>query len=320
MQDLGLLAAAFGFSLVAGANDGATLIAMNLENKALRPLTSIAVLALVIAIEPFVLGTAVATTVAHGLVSFEGRSGTGDFLIAVLVALGVVFALTRYGLPTSLTLALVGAIVGVGVGTGLPVAWETVGLALAVGIGAPLASGLAGVAAVRTLARLPVHAQVRDQVRLLHGGAFALQAVAYASNDAQKMFAIVAIASGQTRGAVAVQPGTQVVIATLFVLGILLGIRRFAGRLAQGVLPVRAVHSIAAKLGASVSVLASAAAGLPVSMTQSSTAGLVGAGASEAVGRVRWAAAVPVLGAWVVTLPAAAAIAGLVATLVRIVR
>lgn len=75
-MDLPLLLAGAGFSLVAGANDGSTLIAMNLQSKAFRPISSIAVVAPVIAAGPLVVGTRVATTVAPGLVSFEGRAGT----------------------------------------------------------------------------------------------------------------------------------------------------------------------------------------------------------------------------------------------------
>ncbi|MFD0597047.1 inorganic phosphate transporter [Catellatospora coxensis] len=44
--------------------------------------------------------------------------------------------------------------------------------------------------------------------------------------------------------------------------------------------------------------------GVPVSMTQSATAGLVGAGASTGVRRIRWQFATPVLTAWLVTVPA----------------
>jgi inorganic phosphate transporter, PiT family len=310
MQELALLAAAFGFSVVAGANDGAAIVAMNLDSKAMRPLASIAILAAVIAFEPFVLGTAVATTVAHGLVSFEGRNGVKYFLVAVLVALAIVFALARFGLPTSLTLALVGSIVGVGIGRGLSVAWPTVLLALMVGVAAPLASAAAGFAATRALARLPLlQRPVRTQLRFLHGGAFIVQAIAYASNDAQKMYAIVGLAAGGAGSLVVVKPVPQVAIALLFALGVLIGIRRLAGRLGHQVMPLRPAPSIAAKLGASASVLLTAAAGLPVSMTQSATAGLVGAGMSQALGRVRWPATVPILGAWVVTLPASALVA-----------
>lgn len=320
MDHLALLLLALALCFVAGANDGSTLIALNLTNKAIGPFASIVLLAAVIALEPFVLGTAVATTVAHGLVSFAGQGGVQDVLIAVLVTLGVIVVLSRAGLPTSLTLALVGSIVGVGLATGRPVSWPTVRSALVVGVAAPMASAFVGWCVARWLGHVPWRAEVRRQTRVLHGGAFVLQAVAYAANDAQKLFAVAALATAGATGTVRVEPASQIAIAVMFSLGILVGIRRYAGRLADRVMPVRETHAIAAKLGASASVLASAAIGLPVSMTQSATAGLVGAGMSEAITRVRWPRTVPIVGAWLVTLPAATVAAIVVVVAFQTVR
>jgi PiT family inorganic phosphate transporter len=50
---------------------------------------------------------------------------------------------------------------------------------------------------------------------------------------------------------------------------------------------------------------------MPVSMTQSVAAGLVGAGVSQGRRRVRWQYTVPVLTSWVVTLPASFTVAAL---------
>lgn len=114
-----LASAALAFAAISGFNDGSTLIALSLPNVALRPLASIAILVAAVALIPLVGGARVAETLARGLVSFEGQGGKALFLVAVLVALGVTFALSRRSLPTSLTLALLGAIVGTGIGRGL---------------------------------------------------------------------------------------------------------------------------------------------------------------------------------------------------------
>lgn len=320
MEHVALVTVAFLLCLVAGSNDGSTLLALNLSNKAISPLWSVAILAIMVAVGPFLLGTAVATTVAHGLVSFEHGSGIRDVLIAVSVALGITVALGRLGLPTSITLALVGSIVGVGIATGRSVSWPTVGTALVVGIGAPILSGMISWFVARWLRVLRWRADVRRQTRLLHAGAFILQAVAYAANDAQKLYAVVALAAGGVAGAVRVDPLTQVGIALAFGLGMLLGVRRFAGRLAARVVPSRETPSISAKLGSSLAVLGSSALGVPVSMTQSSAAGLVGAGMSEAITRVRWPETVPILGAWMVTLPSATLVAIAIAGILAVIR
>ena len=317
-MDLPLLLAAAGFSVVAGANDGSTLIALNLENRALGPIASSAMLAVAIAVGPLLVGTGVATTVARGLVSFEGRAGSGTFLIAVLVAILVISVLSVRGLPTSLTLALTGGIVGAGIGGGLSVGWSAVAVILAIGLLAPMVSFLVAYLANRRLRGMPMPlVDRRQRIRVLQLGTFLAQCTAYASNDAQKMMAIAAVATDHAAGTVAVEPLTQVLIAGLFVLGLLLGVRRLAGRLGRRVMPITSSHLAAARLAASCAVFGSAALGAPVSMTQSSTAGLVGAGASDRLDRVRWQEVARIGLAWLLTLPAAAATAAIVSAVLR---
>ncbi len=321
IEALLLAAAALAFAAVSGLNDGATLIAVNLPNPAFRPLTAIALLAGAIAVVPLVAGVLVAQTLARGLVSFEGSGGRTLFLVAVVVALGVVFALSRRGLPTSLTLALVGAIVGTGIGRGLPVSWTTVGEVVLIGLAAPLASAAIGLLVARGFVFVPVSRRAWTELRLLGGLAFVLQSVAYAANDGQKMIAVLAIALGLGPGGqVTVAAWSQVLLAGTFTAGTLVGIERFAARLGRGVLPVRALHSVAAELGSASAVFASAALGTPVSTTQASTAALIGAGVSEAIWRVRWEQAARIGAAWVMTLPSSALAGAVAAMLLRMVQ
>ena len=136
---------------------------------------------------------------------------------------------------------------------------------------------------------------------------FVLQSIAYAANDGQKMLAVLAIGFGLgANGRIGVEPGPQLLIGALFALGTVAGIERFASRLGRGILPARAVHVVASELASAAAVLVSAGLGAPVSMTQASTAALVGAGVSETVWRVRWEQAMLIGGAWVLTLPASA--------------
>jgi len=300
-----LVLTAVAFALVAGANDGATLVAINLPNPAIRPSAAIAILAMAVVIVPLVFGARVAETLVGGLVSFEGGAGERHFLGAVVAALAVVFVLSRRGLPTSLTLALLGAIVGTGLGLGLTVSWATVTAVLLIGLAAPAVSSIAGLLMARALGLSQVGRHAWTQLRFLSGISFLFQSIAYAANDGQKMLAVLAIALGLgANGRVVVQPGSQILLGTLFALGTLTGIDRFASRLGRGILPVRALHVVASELASAASVLVSAGLGAPVSMTQAATAALLGAGVSETVWRVRWEQALRIGGAWVFTLPA----------------
>lgn len=308
--------AAVVFAFASGLNDGATLIAINLPNLALRPLVSLGILAAAIVAVPLVFGTLVAQTVAGRLVSFEGQGGERSFLVAVVVALLIVGLLSRRGIPTSLTLALMGAIVGTGLGQGRAVSWVTILGVTAVGIASPLASGAAGLLVVRGLGRVPLRGAASAQLRVLGALAFLLQALAYAANDGQKMIAVWAIAGGLDAGRrIVAEVPSQLMLAASFAVGTLVGIERFAGRLGRGVLPVRALHSMASEFGSASAVLLSALLGAPVSTTQASTAALVGAGVSEAIWRVRWEHATRIALAWLVTLPSSALAGALAAAL-----
>lgn len=278
MIEASLLAlAALAFAVVSGANDDATLIALSLPNVALRPLISIGVLTAAVALVPLLVGARVADTLARGLVSFEARDGRLLFLGAVIVALGVTGALSRWGLPTSLTLALVGAIVGTGIGRGLGVAWGTVGSVIVIGLAAPQVSGLLGLLIARAFAWLPARPQAWGELRVLGAVAFLLQSAAYATNDGKKMIAIFAIALGLgPAGHVVVAPWSQLLLGLAFGLGTLWGIERFASRLGRGVLQVRVLHSVASEFAAAGAVLGSALLGAPVSTTQAATAAVVG--------------------------------------------
>jgi PiT family inorganic phosphate transporter len=304
----GLLAlAALAFAAISGMNDGAALVAVNIPNAAFRPLVAVAVLALAVALVPLVGGALVAQTLAHGLASFEGGGGQALFLVAVLAAIGVVFALSRRGLPTSLTLALIGAIVGAAIGDALPVSWTEVAKVLVVGLLAPVLSGAVGLAVARAFVLVPTSGRAWTGLRRVGAFAFLAQSTAYGANDGQKMIAVFAIAIGLGPGGrVVVDPRSQLLLGGMFALGTLIGIDRYAPRLSRGIMPVRMLHSVAAELGSASAVFTSSLLGTPVSTTQSSTSALVGAGVSETIWRVRWEQAARIALAWVITLPAAA--------------
>jgi PiT family inorganic phosphate transporter len=311
---------ALTFAFVSGVNDGATLLALGLPNAAWRPLKLVLALTAAVALVPLAGGVRVAQTVADGLVSFEGRGGELTFLAAVLASLLVAIALANKGLPTSLTLALVGAIVGAGLARGSPVSWSAVLAVLLIGLAAPMASGVLGFGVARGLCLLP-RRHVGELMRVLGTLAFFAQATAYAMNDAQKMIAVLAVALGLgPHGRVTATLTTQLLLGAAFGLGSLVGIDRFAWRLGQGVFRVRAVHSISSELASASAVFVSAWLASPVSTTQASTAGVVGAGASETRWRIRWDQAGRIATAWVVTLPTAAvagAAAGLLLSVLR---
>lgn len=307
------------FAVVTGANDGGALLATGLKLRGLRTLSAIGTLALFILLAPLVFGSKVAQTFVSRLVTSHGSADRLPLLLGIAAAVVVVVVLTRAGLPTSLTLAVIGGITGAGLGYGLPVSLGAAGTVLAVGMAAPFVGGVLGYLISRLTEVAPSRPSVAATITRLHRVAFVLQCLAYGVNDGQKMLAVLVIATGTGASAFAPGLGSMALLALFFVLGVLLGLPRVAGSLGDGLMAVRPVHAVSAEFAGALSVLGSAAIGVPVSMTQSLAGGLVGAGISQGHGRIRWQAARRIWLAWLMTLPASVLVAALAALSVRVV-
>ncbi|MGH3328567.1 MAG: inorganic phosphate transporter [Streptomycetales bacterium] len=293
-----------------GANDGGAILAIGLKLPRLRVWAALAALAGSLAVVPLVLGTAVAATFTNRLVSFGG--GRTAMVVGVLTALAVVVALSRSGQPTSLTLATVGGLTGAGAGYGLPVSTGWVVYVLALGVAAPVVGGVAAAGVSRLLPRF----LAGGALGRAHQAGFALECLAYAANDGQKMLAVVAIAT-VTASPADVPVGAIVVMAVLFAAGSVYGLPRAGRSLGGQILAVRPVHAVSAEIAAAGTVLGCAALGAPVSMTQSVAGGLIGAGVTHGPGRVRWHAATKIAVAWLLTLPVSILVAAGGAVAVR---
>ncbi|MGI5274377.1 anion permease [Nonomuraea sp. CA-218870] len=288
------------FAIVSGMNDGGALLATGLKLPSVRPVTGILAMIVVIALVPLATHE-VALTLVNRLATFEGPGGRAATAIAVLSALAVVTVLTWKGRPTSLTLALVGGLTGAGLGWGLPVSGPYVALVLGFGLAAPIVGGLVAWGVTALLVRVSDARQLSGWHRL----GFLLQILAYAANDGQKMLAIFMIAVGFSDA----PPRYTILVAVLFGLGAMYGLPKAGRTLSREIIAFRPLHGVAAELSAGTAVLGCSAVGMPVSMTQAVAGGLIGAGLVRGSGRVRWYAAVKIVVAWVLTLPASGLLA-----------
>lgn len=315
-MDVVMIAVAAAFVLVNGANTGGTMLSLNLTVHALRPLTGILVMTLGVIGAPYLVGTAVADTVATDLVVWEGPARELGMMLAVVASVVVVWTLSWAGAPTGLTMALIGAIAGVGHAAGEPIGWPAIVKVLVMMALAPLVGGLVAAFLLRVVD--PV-LRVPDAGRGLRGAhtvAFSLMSLAYGANDAQKMLAVTAVAAGAVGTTVPVVWWQLLLIGLVFALGAAVGMGRMAGTIGSGILPVRTVDAVSAEVATATALFATSAAGAPVGLAQTISGALIGSGAARGIGRVRWRKTGKLLLAWVTTLPAAyalGAVAGAVA-------
>ncbi|HZR13641.1 MAG TPA: inorganic phosphate transporter [Acidimicrobiia bacterium] len=302
-----LLVAGALFAIVSGVNDGGALVALGLKVPGTRPIVTIAILSVAVVASPPVFGTAVATTIARKLVPFHGPDGRTAALLGIVACVAVVGVLARLRLPTSLTLATVGGLIGAGVGFGFHASWSTIGLVVAVGVIAPVVGGCVASLVATTLRVLSVPVSGRT-VRVAHYGAFALESLAYGANDAQRMLAVFAIAAGLTTTRVQPHAWQLGAIFVCFAVGAIVGMYRYARTFGSDLVPARPHHTPVAELAAAGASFGGMALGAPLSITQSASAGLIGAAGPEHWLQVRWRRTARLALACVLTVPSAFAL------------
>ncbi len=104
--------------------------------------------------------------------------------------------------------------------------------------------------------------------------------------------------------------------ATAIALGTYAGGWRIMRTLGQRVIPLEPAQGFAAQSSAAGVLLATAAAGLPISTTHVISGCIVGAGSARRPTSVRWGVAADIAIAGALTVPAAAGIAALAAAIV----
>ncbi|GGS97261.1 hypothetical protein GCM10010156_64360 [Planobispora rosea] len=308
MSPIVLTALAGLFAIISGINDGGALLATGLKIPSIRPVTGVLMMMAAVALVPLVTSQ-VAITFTTRLATMEGPDGQVAMAVAVLSALAVVMFLSGRGRPTSLTLAIVGALTGANLAWGVPVSYGGVAFVLGVALAAPFVGALLAIPVRILLVRL-AHGRT---LRQWHRAGFTLQCLAYAANDGQKMLAVFMISFGLPSASLP----TCVAMAGLFGAGAVYGLPRAGRLLSREILASRPLHGVTAELSAGTAVIGCAAIGAPVSMTQSIAGALIGAGAVESMGRVRWHSAMKIVLAWMLTLPVSALLAAAAALIVR---
>jgi inorganic phosphate transporter, PiT family len=221
------------------------------------------------------------------------------------------------GIPSSSSHALVGGFAGAAIIHAGPDSLVAAGL-LKVVIFIFLAP-LLGFAMGFVIMVLTYHGFRRSTPRRVSGLFRKLQLVSAAAyslghggNDAQKTMGIilaVLIASGSVPASGEVPFWVVISCHTAMGLGTMAGGWRIVKTMGQKIADLQPVHGFAAETAGAVCLYGATFLGIPVSTTHTITGSILGVGATHGVKAVRWGVAGRVVWAWVLTIPAAAAIA-----------
>src|SRR5712692_5208050 len=101
-------------------------------------------------------------------------------------------------------------------------------------------------------------------------------------------------------------------------LGTYFGGWRIVHTMGQRITKLRPVGGFCAESAGAITLFGTALAGIPVSTTHTITGAIVGVGAVHRLSAVRWGIAGRIVWAWILTIPASAAVAGIVFWIIRL--
>ncbi|MBA3746252.1 MAG: inorganic phosphate transporter [Solirubrobacterales bacterium] len=313
-----VVATALAFDFTNGFHDAANSVATSISTRALAPRTAVTLAAILNFAGAFI-SLEVAATIATGIV--DAGVVTTTVIFAGLI--GAIFwnLLTWYfGLPSSSSHALIGGVVGAAFVAAGSSAVKGDGLiatvmvpALVAPVVAFLAAGSAILITYRMIGRLRP-GPVNRGYRLGQIASLGLLSLSHGTNDAQKTMGIITLAL-IAHGDLAADAGppTWVIVsaASAIALGTYSGGWRIIRTMGSRIIKMDPAQGFSAQTGGAVVLLTAAHLGFPLSTTHSITGAVLGAGAAKRVSAVRWGLAGNIFLAWVLTLPAAAAVGAL---------
>ena len=120
------------------------------------------------------------------------------------------------------------------------------------------------------------------------------------------------IASGYWSNTEKMPPGWVIWACYLAIgAGTMFGGWRIVKTMGQKITKLKPVGGFCAEAGGAITLFLATALGVPVSTTHTITGCIIGAGAARRASAVRWQVAQNVMTAWVITIPASAAVAAL---------
>jgi inorganic phosphate transporter, PiT family len=315
------------FDFMNGFHDAANSIATIVSTRVLQPLAAVVWAAFFNFIAFLIFGPKVAETISE-IVKIE--PGTSSFVLLVFYA--VVGALLWniftwwLGLPTSSSHALIGGLAGAAIAfSGLQaLRIEKILIIIAFIFISPLIGFVLGFALIVLLywcfrnLRPGILNQGFRKGQLISA---ALYSIGHGANDAQKTMGIilaVLIAGGIFPASVQLSLDNWdtlwIILScqTAISLGTLFGGWRIVKTMGMKITKLKPIGGFSAELASAVSLFFATLLGIPVSTTHTITGAIIGVGTSTvSFSRVKWGIATKIIWAWILTIPGAGLVAGI---------
>lgn len=313
---VGLILVALAFDFLNGLHDAANSIATIVSTRVLRPQYAVAWAAFFNFIAFLFFGLHVAKTIGTGIVA---ASIVDPQVIFGALTGAIAWNLITWGLgiPSSSSHALVGGIVGAGTAKAgfAAIVWSGLGKTLFAIILSPTIGMLLALLLVLIVSWVFSRTTpfvVDSTFRWLQFVSASLYSLGHGGNDAQKTMGIIAVllfSQGMLGSEFHVPFWVVITCQAAMGLGTLFGGWRIVHTMGSKITRLTPMQGFCAETGGAITLFAATGLGVPVSTTHTITGAIIGVGASRRTSAVRWGVAGNIIIAWVITIPASAAIA-----------
>ncbi|HOB59531.1 MAG TPA: inorganic phosphate transporter [Methanoregulaceae archaeon] len=309
------------FDFTNGFHDSANSISTVISTKVLSPQRAVVFAAFFNFIAAFFFGVAVASTISKII-----NLGYVTPVIVPYIILAALFGaigwnlITWYsGLPTSSSHALIGALAGAGISAGglAAIKMGTIDTVILFMVLSPIIGFIVAFLFMSCVLWISKGAQrmvAERHFRRLQLFSAAAYSFSHGTNDAQKTIGIITpLLFSIGYFGTAVDPNNLpvpiwVILAaySAIALGTLTGGWRIVKTMGYNITRLRPVDGFAAETAGAATIIGASIAGIPVSTTHVISSSIMGVGATQGSGYVRWSVARRIVWAWVLTIPVSA--------------
>jgi PiT family inorganic phosphate transporter len=315
---------ALAFDFINGFHDSANSIATVVSTRVLKPRQAVIWAAFFNLVAAFMFDVHIAKTIGKGLIDL---AQVDEFVIlgGLLGAIAWNLITWYYGIPSSSSHALVGGYAGAavakaGFGSIIYSGWTNTIIFIAIAPLMGMAMAFVLMASMMWIFHKRSSSKINGVFRKLQLVSAAAYSLGHGTNDAQKTMGIITTLLVTSGYLSTFEVPTWVILSShaAIAFGTLFGGWRIVKTMGQKITKLKPSGGFAAETAGAITLLVTAFSGIAVSTTHVISGAIMGVGATKRFSAVRWGLASNIIFAWIVTIPAAAAIGAVSYWLVKL--
>ena len=313
-----MLLAGLSFAYMSGMHDGGTVVATTISSRLETPRKAVIVAGIANFFGALLLGTTVARTISEDIIDMEkGLSGDRNILMLFIassffgsILWNVVTWIIK--LPSSSSHGLIGSMIGCGIAAYgiVSVKWLSILVKVVLAMFmSPLLGFVMGYLVLRLQYILLRNGTMvwEERIKIMHKASSFLLSFCYGSNDAQKVMGLLAIGLAGIYGTDIEFPLWLITCSGgMLAIGTLTGGYNMIKTVGMNICKINVDNSFASQMATILVLTAANITGLPISTIQVITSSVMGVGTGDTPKSVNWTVIYKILGAWFITIPAAA--------------